>query len=91
MREVKVYVTTYCPYCKAAKQLLTHKGVPFESIDCTDDAEKRQWLVEQTGRRTVPQVFIDGVPVGGFDDLRALDEAGRLDPILEGKEAPQHV
>ena len=91
MREVKVYVTATCGYCHAAKRLLTHKGVPFDAIDCSDDAETRRWLVEQTGRRTVPQVFIDGVPVGGYDDLRALDDAGRLDLILQGKEAPQHV
>jgi glutaredoxin 3 len=65
--------------------------VPFEEIDCTDDRATRNWLVEATGRRTVPQIFIGGVPVGGFDELRRLERAGRLDGILAGENAAPSV
>jgi glutaredoxin 3 len=91
MRDVKIYVTTYCGYCHAAKALLHRKGVPFQEIDCTGDPESRRMLIEKTGRRTVPQIFIDGVPIGGYDDLRALDLAGELDPILAGAETPRAI
>jgi glutaredoxin 3 len=81
--EVIVYVTDYCPYCTRAKGLLKRKGVAFTEIDVTGDDEKRRWLVEKTGQRTVPQIFIDGVSVGGSDDIHALDRAGKLDPLLK--------
>jgi glutaredoxin 3 len=80
--EVIVYVTDYCPYCTRAKGLLKRKGVAFTEIDVTNDPEKRAWLLEKTGQRTVPQIFIDGVSVGGSDDIHALDRAGKLDPLL---------
>jgi glutaredoxin 3 len=82
MAEVKVYVTSYCPYCVRAKGLLNRKKVPFTEIDVTNDEAKRAWLVDTTGRRTVPQIFIDGNPVGGSDDLHALDRSGELDRML---------
>lgn len=82
MAEVKVYVTDYCPYCTRAKGLLKRKGVPFTEVDVSDDPEARAWLVSATGMRTVPQIFIDGKPVGGSDDLHALDRAGELDKLL---------
>jgi glutaredoxin 3 len=91
MPDVKLYVTTYCGYCHAAKALLTRKGVPFEEIDCTGDAATRRMLIEKTGRRTVPQIFIAGVPVGGFDDLNALERRGELDAILAGDKQPASV
>jgi glutaredoxin 3 len=81
--EVIVYVTDYCPYCTRAKGLLKRKGAAFTEIDVTGDDEKRRWLVEKTGQRTVPQIFIDGVSVGGSDDIHALDRAGKLDPLLK--------
>ncbi|MFO0562976.1 MAG: glutaredoxin 3 [Polyangiales bacterium] len=80
--EVIVYVTDYCPYCTRAKGLLKRKGVAFTEIDVSNDPEKRAWLLEKTGQRTVPQIFIDGVSVGGSDDIHALDRAGKLDPLL---------
>jgi len=80
--EVIVYVTDYCPYCTRAKGLLKRKGVAFTEIDVTNDPDKRAWLLEKTGQRTVPQIFIDGVSVGGSDDIHALDRAGKLDPLL---------
>ncbi len=83
MAEVKIYTTRYCPDCHAATALLTDKQVPFEEIDVTGDSAARADLAQRTGRRTVPQVFIDGEPVGGYDDLAALDRSGRLDQMLD--------
>jgi glutaredoxin 3 len=88
---VRIYTTTYCGYCRAAKQLLRERGAEFEEIDCTDDMATRHWLVEQTGQRTVPQIFIGGVPVGGFSELSGLDRAGKLRAILDGAEKPPSV
>jgi glutaredoxin 3 len=85
---VKIYTRKWCGYCTAAERLLTSKGVTFENIDCTGDREKRAWLTEVTGRTTVPQVFIDDRPVGGYDDLRALERTGELDRLLAGQEPP---
>jgi glutaredoxin 3 len=84
---VKIYTRKLCGYCTAAERLLKAKGVAFENVDCTRDPEKRRWLVEVTGRTTVPQVFIDGAAVGGYDDLRALDHSGKLDQLLAGSGA----
>jgi glutaredoxin 3 len=82
--EVKIYTRKWCGYCSAAERLLRGKGIAFENIDCTGDREKRDWLVEVTGRTTVPQVFIDGRPVGGYDDLKVLERSGELDKLLAG-------
>ena len=83
MAKVEVYTTTACPYCVRAKALLKHKGVPFTEIDVTDDAELRQKMVEMAGgRRTVPEIFINGKIIGGYDELRALEDEGGLDPLL---------
>jgi glutaredoxin 3 len=81
--KVEVYTTTACPYCVRAKALLKHKGVPFTEIDVTDDDELRQKMVEMAGgRRTVPEIFINGKIIGGYDELRALEDEGGLDPLL---------
>lgn len=82
MAEVLVYTTPVCPYCVMAKRLLTQKGVTYQEIDVAQDHDKRRWLSETTGQKTVPQVFIDGKPYGGFTDIAALDKAGRLDALL---------
>lgn len=82
--EVKMYTRRWCGYCTAAVKLLKDKGVAFENIDCTGDQAKRTWLAEVTGRSTVPQIFIDGKPIGGYDDMRALDRKGELDKLLAG-------
>lgn len=79
---VKIYTTDWCGYCSAALRLLRTKGAEFEQIDVGGNAQLRRWLVEATGRTTVPQVFIHGEPVGGFTDLRALDQRGALDRML---------
>ena len=81
---VKMYTRRWCGYCTAAERLLDAKGVSYENIDTTGDHATRRWLVEQTGRSTVPQIFIDGVSIGGYDDLRALDRRGELDRMLAG-------
>ena len=83
MAEVKVYTVDYCPYCKKAKALLDKKGVEYEEIDITNHPEMREKLVEMSGGRdTVPEVFIDGVCVGGSTDLDALNSSGKLDEML---------
>ncbi|MCC7257650.1 MAG: glutaredoxin 3 [Gammaproteobacteria bacterium] len=79
---VLMYTKDYCPYCAAAKSLLGRKGVAFREIDVTHDDALREQMIERSNRRTVPQIFIGDQHVGGFDDLAALDQQGRLDPLL---------
>jgi glutaredoxin 3 len=81
--KVEVYSTVYCPFCIRAKALLTGKGVEFDEIDVTDDLEAREKMVELAGgRRTVPEIFINGRIIGGYDELRALEIRGELDALL---------
>lgn len=82
MPHIKVYTTDYCPYCTAAKSLLTRKGVTFEEINVEGDDKTRAWLVKATGMMTVPQIFVDDKPYGGFDDINELDKQGKLNAIL---------
>jgi glutaredoxin 3 len=82
MAQVVIYTTNYCPYCTGAKALLRSKKVQFEEIDITHDAEKRAEMERLSQRWTVPQIFIDDLPVGGYDDARSLDAAGELDRLL---------
>ena len=85
MPKVQIYTKRVCPYCTSAKILFQKKGVAYEEIDVENDDARRVWLVEVTGQRTVPQIFVDGRPLGGFTDVDALDKQGRLDPILRGE------
>ncbi|AIB10616.1 glutaredoxin 3 [Azospirillum brasilense] len=83
MADVVIYTTPFCPYCSRAKRLLDSKGVAYEEIDLYMQPGRREEMVQRAeGRMTVPQVFIDGKPYGGSDDIHALDRAGKLDPIL---------
>jgi glutaredoxin 3 len=83
MNKIIIYTTPVCPYCTMAKRLLTHKGITtWTDIDASKSREVWQEMQEKTGRRTVPQIFIGDVHVGGFDDLSALDRAGKLDALL---------
>jgi glutaredoxin 3 len=83
MALIEIYTTPTCPYCVAAKRLLTQKGAPFEEINVAGDPEGRRAMSARAGgRTTVPQIFIDGRHIGGCDDLHALDAAGGLDPLL---------
>lgn len=85
MARIEIYTTPTCPYCLAAKRLLAAKGAAFTEIDVAADPGRRREMTERAGgRRTVPQIFIDGRHVGGSDDLHALDGEGRLDPLLAG-------
>ena len=87
MAKVEIYSTRYCPYCVAAKALLTRKNVAFTEIDVSGDPQGRAKMVERAkGRMTVPQIFIGAVHVGGSDDLHALERAGKLDPLLAQSE-----
>ncbi|MFZ5708980.1 MAG: glutaredoxin 3 [Pseudomonadota bacterium] len=84
MKRVEIYTTPWCPYCVAAKRLLTRKGVAFQETDVSADMSARQRMtLRAAGRHTVPQIFIGGRHVGGSDDLHALERAGKLDPLLQ--------
>ncbi|MBC7710948.1 MAG: glutaredoxin 3 [Rhizobacter sp.] len=83
MAKVLMYSTAVCPYCIQAERLLTKKGVAdIEKIRVDLQPEQRELMIEKTGRRTVPQIYIGDTHVGGFDDLAALDRAGGLDKLL---------
>ncbi|GIK48133.1 MAG: glutaredoxin 3 [Hyphomonadaceae bacterium] len=83
MKPVTVYTRAFCPYCTRALALLERKGVPFTEIDASDP-ERRQEMIQRSGRWTFPQIFIGDTHVGGCDDLHALDQRGALDPMLAG-------
>ena len=80
-----MYSAGVCPYCRMAERLLEAKGVQIEKVRVDLLPERRKEMMERTGRRTVPQIYIGETHVGGFDDLAALDEAGGLDPLLRGE------
>ena len=82
MKPVRVYTTVACGYCVSAKRLLQHRQIPFEEIDVSRDQVARSWLVEATGRTTVPQIFVGDQSIGGFTELRSLDASGALDRML---------
>jgi glutaredoxin 3 len=83
MAKVDIYTARLCPYCAAAKALLTRKGVAFNEIDIAGNWERRDEMIARAnGRVTVPQIFIGAAHIGGHDDLRALERDGRLDALL---------
>jgi glutaredoxin 3 len=83
-----MYVTGFCPYCNMAERLLQSKGVEdIEKIRVDLDPAQRAEMMKRTRRRTVPQIYIGEIHIGGFDDLSALDRAGRLDPLLRDQTA----
>lgn len=84
MQPVEIYTSPLCGYCHAAKRLLNGKGVSFSEIDISADPALRQEMMQRAnGRRTVPQIFVGQTHVGGYDDLNALDQAGKFDALLE--------
>ena len=83
MKPVKIYTTPSCPFCVRAKRLLQKKNIPYDEIDVAGNDEERISLMQRTGRRTVPQIFIGDKHVGGSDDLYALDARGQLDLLLQ--------
>lgn len=84
MASVRVYTTRICAYCLAAKRLLGARGIAYEEVDVTGNAEARAWLVSVTGHKTVPQIFIDARAIGGYRELCALDGSGELTAMLTG-------
>ena len=83
MKTVEIYTTPTCPYCSAAKQLLTKKRVKYTEIDVSRDGALRDLMTKRAmGSRTVPQIFIGGTHIGGCDDLYALDQSGGLESLL---------
>jgi len=79
---VELYTTPGCPFCVRAKRLLDQRGIPFEEVDVAADEVLRAEIVRRTGRRTVPQIFIDGRSIGGFEELAALDAVGELAELV---------
>lgn len=83
MAKIEIYTWSTCPYCRRAKALLDSKDVDYTEYDITGDEEARAKMVERTGGpRSVPQIFIDNELIGGCDDLHALEEMGKLDPMI---------
>lgn len=82
MAEVIVYSSAHCPFCVMAKQLLDRKGVDYQEIRVDLDPDKRQEMMAKSRQRTVPQIFINQQPIGGFDELMAIDRAKELDTLL---------
>lgn len=82
MADIDIYTRAFCGYCSAARKLLKKKGVAFNEIDVTMNQQLRREMIERSGRQTVPQIFIDGRHIGGYDDINALDKQGRLDELL---------
>ncbi len=79
---VRMYATAFCPYCVRARRLLERKGVTWEEVSVDGDRERFQEMTLRANRTTVPQIFIGDTHVGGYDDMAALDRAGKLDPLL---------
>jgi len=89
MAAIEIYTTPLCPYCWRAKRLLKTKGATFDEIDLWQEPGRREEMLRRAdGRRTVPQIFIDGTAVGGCEELHALEAGGALDHLLDGVRAP---
>ncbi len=83
MAKVEIYTSQLCGFCHAAKRLLNSKGIEFEETDVGRNPDEKATMIQRAnGGRTVPQIFIDGKHVGGCDDLYALEQSGKLDPML---------
>jgi glutaredoxin 3 len=82
MARIEIYTTPFCGYCARAKGLLDEKGAAYEEMDVMMDEKKRAEMRERSRRSTVPQIFINGQHIGGSDELAALEQAGKLDPLL---------
>ena len=82
MKKITIYTTSFCPYCVRAKALFDRKSLKYEEVNVEDQQERDKMIEKAGGRRTVPQIFIGSVHVGGCDDLYALEKEGKLDKIL---------
>lgn len=83
MPKILIYTTKICPYCVMAKRLLNQKGVSYEEINVDNDPQLREEMMRKTNRRTVPQIYIGELHVGGFNELYALDQEKKLDALLQ--------
>jgi glutaredoxin 3 len=89
MTSVEIYTRKFCSYCHYAKELLSRKGVTFREIDVTGNADMRRQMTERAhGANTLPQIFIGSKHIDGCDELYALDDSGKLDPLLQSQERP---
>ncbi|KTD15061.1 glutaredoxin 3 [Legionella israelensis] len=84
MAKVLMYSTAHCPFCVRARELLRRKKIDFHEIRVDEKPELRDEMIAKSGRRTVPQIFINDKPIGGFDDLYTLDQQGQLDQLIRG-------
>lgn len=87
MAPITIFTTDYCSYCRAAKTLLAREGIAYREVDVSQDAAQRAWLLERTGRRTVPQIFIGDDAIGGFDELMSLSKSGALHRRIDAIES----
>jgi len=87
MSHIEIYTKSYCPFCKRAKALLNSKGVTYSEYEVSTDENLQQEMRSRSGRRTVPQVFIDGQHIGGSDDLLVAEQSGLLDKLLDSRQA----
>ena len=85
MRPVTIYGTAFCPFCRMAENLLQVKGARVEKVRVDLEPARRMEMMDKTGRRTVPQIYIGDLHVGGYDELAALERAGGLDPLLHAE------
>jgi glutaredoxin 3 len=85
MAHVEIYTTPVCPFCVRAKRLLQERGIAYDEVDVADDATLRASVIERSGRRTVPQIFIDGRSIGGYEELAALDVSGELASLVRAE------
>jgi len=83
MKKIEIYTKNYCPYCRRAKELLSGKDLSFIEYDVTENQEMEEEMRRRSGRKTVPEIFIDNTLIGGCDDLVALDQSGGLDSLLK--------
>ena len=83
MNQLTIYTKDWCPYCKAAKQLLANKGIEFDEIDITTDLVLEGEMRKRTGRTSVPQIYVGDTHIGGFDDLSEASRSGQLDRLLD--------
>jgi glutaredoxin 3 len=83
MAQVTIYTKPYCPFCDRAMALLDKKGVAYTEIEAAHDPEKKQEMMQRSGRATFPQIFVGDQHIGGCDDMLALERAGKLDPLLQ--------
>ena len=81
--KIEIWGTEFCGYCTAARMLLKKKGLEYEDVSVSRDPELRREMEQRSGRRSVPQIFIDGRPIGGFDELYVLDQSGELDRLAD--------